>query len=269
MGRVPQSASLSLLDWIEFAHYEFNYSRIDNIMKMHIARRISEAIGSWLHMEFCCYRAGLFSESSLKAAVGQVLSSFPIQVKGERVHADFPHELLNPSVQPGRKRELDFALVLTGKGIPKRNAQIAVEAKWAGSSHCTPSNIFQDFLRLSEIKRGDPNTVCIFVLAGSHRQILKLLTGMPFTTSGKTNAGIGSSGNEKKLKLNRTNMDHQNFFSETIKSLSSAGFTVPESFVCQSHGLHPLQTPGGTVDFQAIAWEVKSVSAANLNNTAW
>lgn len=75
-------------------------------MQMHIARRLSEAIGSWLHMEFCCYRAGLFSESSLKAAVGQVLSSFPILVKGERVHSDFPHELLNSGAQSGRKEKL-------------------------------------------------------------------------------------------------------------------------------------------------------------------
>ena len=170
-------------------------------MQMHIARRISEAIGSWLHMEFCCYRAGLLSESSLKAAVGQVLSSFPILVKGERVHADFPHELLNPSAQAGRKRELDFALVLAGKGLSKRNAQIAVEAKWAGSSHCTSSKIFQDFLRLSVIKRGEPATICIFVLAGSHREVLKLLSRMPFASSVNKNTEIGSSGNEKRLNL--------------------------------------------------------------------
>lgn len=238
-------------------------------MQMHIARRLSEAIGSWLHMEFCCYRAGLLSENSLKAAVGQVLSSFPIQVKGARVHADFPHELLNPSAQPGRKRELDFALVLAGKGIPKRNAQIAVEAKWAGSSYCTPSKIFQDFLRLSEIKRGEPATVCIFVLAGSHREVFKLLSAMPFKTSVNRNTGIGSSGNERRLKPNHTNIDHRNCFSEPIKHLSSAGFTIPESFVCQSHGVHPLQTNGGTVNFQAIAWEIKCVSPDNLNIAIW
>ena len=238
-------------------------------MQMHIARRLSEAIGSWLHMEFCCYRAGLFSESSLKAAVGQVLSSFPILTKGERVHADFPHELLNPNAKPGRKKELDFALVLAGRGVQKRNAQIAVEAKWAGSSHCTPSKIFQDFLRLSEIKRGDPNTVCIFVLAGSHRQVTKLLSGMPFTSSGKRNTGVGSSGNERRLRPNHSNMDHRCYFSKPIKELSSAGFTLPESFVCQSHGIHPRQTVGGTVDFQAIAWEIKSVSTDSLNTKVW
>ncbi|WP_156356660.1 hypothetical protein [Pseudomonas sp. NBRC 111142] len=238
-------------------------------MQMHIARRLSEAVGSWLHMEFCCYRAGLLSESSLKAAVGHVLSSFPILVKGERVHADFAHELLNPNGQLGRKKELDFALVLAGDGLRKRKAQIAVETKWAGSSHCTPSKIFRDFLRLSEIKRGDPETVCIFLLAGSHRDMCKVLRAMPFVAGGKVNTGIGSSGKEKRLRPNRDNKDHVKCFSAPFKSLSFAGFTIPESFVCQSHGLHPLQTAGGTVDFQAIAWEIKSVSSENLNITAW
>ncbi|WP_421279060.1 hypothetical protein [Aeromonas veronii] len=239
-------------------------------MKMHVARRLSEAIGSWLHLEFCCYRGGLFSESSLKSAVGQVLSSFPILVKGARVHADFPHELLNPQPKSGgRKRELDFALVLTDNGLPKRNAQIAVEAKWAGSSHCTPENIFSDFLRLAEIKRGDPETICIFVVAGSHRRIASLLKRMPFTSTGKRNHGIGFSGNEKRLKPDHTNLDHRDCFSSPIKKLSSFGFSIPESIMCQSHGLHPLQPSGGTVEFQAIAWEVKSVSNAQLNPALW
>ncbi len=238
-------------------------------MQMHVARRLSEAIGSWLHMDFCCYRAGLFSESSLKAAAGQVLSSFPILVKGERAHADFAHALLNPGNQLGRKRELDFALVLNRKGLPKRNAQIAVETKWAGSSHCTPPNIFKDFLRLAEIKSGDPNTVCIFILAGTHRKLNLLLQGMPFTSPNKINSGIGFSGNEKRMKLNHTNDAHRDCFSQPIKSLSSDGFTIPASFMCQSHGLHPRQTEGKTIDFQAIAWEIKSVSMEKLNAALW
>lgn len=238
-------------------------------MPMHIARRLSEAVGSWLHMEFCCYRAGLFSESSLKAAVGQVLSSFPILTKGERVHADFAHELLNPSARSGRKRELDFALTLAGPGLQKRNAQIAVETKWVSSSHCTPSNIFKDLLRLSVIKRGDPDTVCVFILAGSHRELKKMLAGMPFVVPGKRNTGVGLSGNERKVKPIHTDTHHKNCFSESIINLSDSGFTIPESFVCQSHGKHPRQTDKCTVGFQAIAWEIKTVSAANLNIAEW
>lgn len=236
---------------------------------MHVARRLSEAIGSWLHMEFCCYRAGLFSESSLKAAVGQVLSSFPINQKGERVHADFPHALLNPSPKSGRKRELDFALVLSGDGLPKQNAQIAVETKWAGSSHCKPKKIFQDFLRLAEIKRGDPDTVCVFILAGRHEKIISILKGMPFTSPGNKNSGIGVSGSQKRMNPDHANFAHRACFSAPIKSLTAAGFTLPKSFMCQSYGLHPLQTDRTTVDFQAIAWEIKSVSDAYMNAALW
>ena len=96
-------------------------------MNMTIGRRLAEAVGSWLHMEFCCYRAGLLSEGALKAAVGQVLSSFPISSKGTRVYADFPHDGLNPVKRPGRKKEVDFALILAGKGLPKKNAEVLVD----------------------------------------------------------------------------------------------------------------------------------------------
>lgn len=239
-------------------------------MEMNVSRRLSEAIGSWLHVEFCCYRAGLFSESSLKVAVGQVLSSFPIERKGERVHADFPHDLLNPKSKSGRKRELDFALVLAGDGVSKRNALIAVETKWAGSSHCKPKKIFQDFLRLAAIKRGDPKTVCIFILAGRHEEIGAVLKGMPFTSSGKkNNSGIGSSGKQKRMTPDSANIEHREYFSIPIRSLTDAGIILPASFMCQSHGLHPLQTQLGTVDFQAIAWEIKSVSDECINAALW
>lgn len=238
-------------------------------MQMHVARRLSEAIGSWLHFEFCCHRAGLFSESSLKAAVGSVLSTFPTSTKGARVYADFAHEALNPIARRGRKREVDFALALAGKGIPKRNARIVVEAKWADSSHCTCESIFQDLLRLAEIKRADPDTICIFILAGPHRELSSRLRDMPFKSSGKRNTGIAASGAEKRLTLDPSMVEHRHAFGKTIKDWAAAGFTIPESFVCRAHGLHPRQTDGGTVDFQSIAWELTQVSGNTLNPARW
>lgn len=244
-------------------------SLTNDTMQMHIARRLSEAIGSWLHLEFCCYRAGLFSENSLKAAVGSVLSTFPISLKGARVYADFPHDALNPVARRGRRREVDFALTLAGQGLPKRHAQVVVEAKWAGSSHCTPSNITQDFLRLVEIKRADPETVCIFVIAGAHRELLRTLRAMPFTSAGKRNTGLSASGSEKRLRFDSSILEHRQCFGEAIRDLTAAGFTIPESFVSRAHGLHPRQTDGGTVDFQSIAWEVTEVSSEPLNSARW
>lgn len=238
-------------------------------MQMHPTRRISEAIGSWLHMEFFCYRAGLFSEDSLKAAVGAVLSSFPISVKGARAYANFPQEALNPIKKDGAKRRVDFALVLANKSLPKSGVEIAVETKWVGSSHCSPENIFQDFVRLACIKRFDPLATCIFVLAGNNKDVAMVLKGMPFKTSGRENKGIRTSGSDRRLKLDPLNFSHKGCFGTVITSLSSSGFTVPSSFVNRSHGLHPRQTEGNTVDFQAIAWEVREVSTQNANPSYW
>ncbi|WP_192459081.1 hypothetical protein [Musicola keenii] len=235
-------------------------------MKMNVARRLSEAIGSWLHMEFCCYRAGLLSESSLKTAVGQVLSSFPKLVKGSRVYADFAHDVLNPQRNDGsrdnrgRKRELDFALVLSGDGVSKGNAQIVIETKWSQSSHCTPDNIFKDFLRLASVKMAEPDTICVFILAGTHKEIKDILKNMPFYSSGKAGSGIHCTGNEKRVNIDFNDLVNKDFFSKAVNYFTSAGISIPVSFVCQSHGLHPHQTKNGTVDFQAIAWEIKSVS---------
>jgi len=229
-------------------------------MQMHVARRIAEAIGSWLHFEFCCYRAGLFAESSLKAAVGHVLSSFPINTKGARVYADFPHAALNPRKKGGRKREVDFALILAGDGLPKKNAEVLVEAKWADSSHCTPEKIFEDFLRLATLKTAEPQATCIFVLAGTHRAIAKKLSSMPFRSSGRKNVGIAASGAERRLRIDPSSIAHIEWLLPTLRQFTDGGFAPPASFVTRSTSLHPLQTEGGTVDFQCIAWEV--VSAA-------
>jgi len=236
---------------------------------MTVGRRLSEAIGSWLHLEFCCYRAGLFSESSLKSAVGQVLSSFPIVAKGARVHADFAHMALNPISKPGRKREVDFALVLTAAGLPKTNAQVLVEAKWANSSHCTAESIFNDFLRLAILKAADPGASCIFVLAGTHKSVAKILQDMPFQSGGIKNKGIGSVGSERRLKISKDHTSHITAFTNSIREFRDAGFTIPESFVTRSHGLHPIQSDSGTVDFQSIAWEIVSVSNSPLNLAIW
>lgn len=237
-------------------------------MQMHVARRLAEAIGSWLHFEFCCYRAGLFSESSLKAAVGHVLSSFPILTKGARVYSDFPHEALNPAKKSGRKREVDFALLLAGNGIPKRGAEVLVEAKWADSSHCTPEHIFEDFLRLATLKTAEPQAVCIFVLAGTHKAIAKKLACMPFRSTGNKNVGIAASGAERRLRIDRSNFDHIKSLLPTLKEFALSGFDVPNSFVTRSTELHPLQTDGGTVDFQCIAWELVSASFSTQSPAA-
>lgn len=238
-------------------------------MNMTIGRRLAEAVGSWLHLEFCCYRAGLLSEGALKAAVGQVLSSFPISAQGTRVYADFAHDALNPVQRAGRKKEVDFALILAGRGLPKTNAEVLVEAKWSNSSHCTPENVFTDFLRLAALKRADPSAKCIFLLAGHTRFFEVITTGMPFNCGGLRNTGIGKSGREKRVSPTHVNVIHQRHWAPAINGLLTDGLTIPDSFVTRACSAHPIQSEGGTVDFQAQCWEVTDVSATNLNPAHW
>jgi len=238
-------------------------------MQMTIGRRVAEAVGSWLHLEFCCYRAGLLSEGALKAAIGQVLSSFPISIKGTRVYADFPHEALNPVKRPGRKKEVDFTLILAGKGLPKNNAEVLVEAKWSNSSHCTPENVFTDFLRLAALKRADPNAKCLFLLAGHSTSFNKITSSMPFNCGARRNTGIGTSGNQKRVTPKPTNARHRQHWTQSIQSLIGDELIIPDSFVTQACNPHPIQSDGGTVDFQAQCWEILEVSSTNLNLEAW
>jgi len=238
-------------------------------MQMTIARRIAEAVGSWLHLEFCCYRAGLLSEGALKAAVGQVLSSFPIFTKGARVYADFPHDALNPIKRSGRKREVDFALILAGQGLPRKNAEVLIEAKWSNSTHCTAENIFIDFLRLAVLKRSDPNAKCLFLLAGHTSSFSVITNGMPFICGGPRNTGIGRSGQHKRVSPLAGNPRHQKYWKRAIKELLADGLTIPESFVTQACNSHPIQSKNGTIDFQAQCWEVLEVSTTNLSFRHW
>lgn len=238
-------------------------------MKMTVGRRLAEAVGSWMHFEFCCYRAGLLSEGALKAAVGQMLSSFPIASPGVRVYAEFAHEALNPNRRPGRKKEVDFALVLAGEGLPKRNAEILVEAKWANSGHCTPETVFADFLRLAALKRVDEAASCVFLLAGHARSMTSIISGIPFNCGGGRNTGIGSSGNKKRVTPSPGNPRHRRHFSRTITELLEAGLAIPDSFVTQSSCAHPIQSSRGTVDFQAQSWEIIEVSERNINPDHW
>lgn len=241
-------------------------------MRMNVARRLSEAVGSWLHLEFCCYRAGLLSESSLKSAVGSVLSSFPVKTDGARVHAEFPHAALNPASRRGRNREVDFALVFTNPEHPRNGAEVLVEVKWADSSHCTPVKIAKDFLRLAILKSAEPNAICVFILAGNHKSIERTLSQAPFVTTGVQNRGISSKqAQERRFKLKHSDFPDADrlHLSKAIKNLALAGCNIPDSFVTCAHGLHPVATTKGAVDFQAIAWEVKDVSSEFVDPTIW
>ncbi|SLM23932.1 hypothetical protein [Stenotrophomonas indicatrix] len=239
---------------------------------MHAARRISEALGSWLHYENCCFRKELFSESSFKAAVGDVLSSFPGSVPRTRVHAEFPHLALNPN--GGSLLRADFALIPDANVAARTGADILVEAKWANSSHCTPTNMFKDILRLAVMKEVDPGAVCIFLLAGGAKQVRAILSAPPFNVlvAQQLNDGVGRR-KHKKLHMKSNIIPHRQAFGSAITLLRDLGYSLPQSFECSYYGLHPAQpvrSPrSSVVDYQAVAWEISNPSVVRLNSLYW
>jgi hypothetical protein len=219
-------------------------------MKMSLSRRLSEALGSWLHMEFCCYRAGLLSENSFKASVGAILSAFPSPSSGARVYADQAINELNMLNGRGRKRSVDFSLHIDNE------YDVVVETKWAGSSHCTSENIFSDFLRLAAIKKQRSNCMCIFILAGQVSKMNKCLDLPPFRGERGIDAISPDQGKEKAVHLHKNKLDPISL-SAFGKFQSRIGIDLKRFNVCSS-GLFPDFGHIGKVDFQAIAWDVRS-----------
>lgn len=88
------------------------------------------------------------------SAIGSVVSSFQAEHRGARVHADYPLSSIQriPDSERktggGRKRSVDFALLYDDGRQPRSEPQILIEAKWAGSSHCSVTNVVADFIRL-------------------------------------------------------------------------------------------------------------------------
>lgn len=146
------------------------------------ARRLAEGTGCWMHHEYVCMRAGLFDESALKAVVGQVASTL-VTDRPARCWSGVPHEALVPYALANRKPAVDF-VVAELNGNMRGPARVAIEAKWAGSSHCTSANILTDLLRLAvlhrHLKSKGIDCECIFLLAGSKKDIKAKMRGELF-----------------------------------------------------------------------------------------
>jgi hypothetical protein len=93
-----------------------------------------------------------------------------------------------------------------------------------------------------------------------------MLRVMPFSSGAGKSVGIGKRQAQKRLTFSKAHAAHVKFFSKGIRQFLSDGFKIPESIVTRSCGLHPKQTADGTVDFQAMAWEVLSVSSKKLDS---
>lgn len=97
-----------------------------------IERRVSEAISAKLNYDFLCYRGSIMGEAYLSHSISEVLVAFFDQQK-YRVRNNFTHPVL-ANKKKGRNPEVDYIV----EELESNNIVIAIEAKWASSSHCTP-----------------------------------------------------------------------------------------------------------------------------------
>jgi len=238
---------------------------------MTATRRFAEALGSWMHFETCCFRAGLFSESSFKSAIGSVASSLQAEHRGARVHADYPLSSIQRipdserKIGGGRKRSVDFALIYDDGRQPVSEPQILIEAKWAGSSHCSVTNLMADLIRLSLMKRAHQHATCLLVLAGHANDVDKVLLRRPFAGDTKDKVRFDGTGTRRKFRFLPKNSDHQSCFSSAISGFHKANLGVPIAFSTSGS----LPYPSAPTKFKAVAWEVHAVHDQNLSRDEW
>lgn len=215
---------------------------------MNLTRRLTEGVGAWLHFEFVCNRSGLFNESYLSAAVGQILSS----IYGNRVHGEFDHPILAPAMKGrGRRPALDFAYC-----DPYPRIKVAVETKWAGSTHTTPESIIWDLIRL-ELVAHHYGTECIFLLAGKRSELTHLF-GLsdfsgPLHTPGRTPILSTTTNSLTRLSL----LPDKPYRIPLLKTVFERcqDIAVPHSVVSRRSTPFPLICPNN--QYQVFAWEIK------------
>ena len=168
-------------------------------------RRVAEAVSARLCYDYLCFKGDLMDEGYLNHIVADVLGSFydPSKVvirKGVR------HPVLGAiSKKSGRKSEVDFSVVERGTNV----ASLVIEAKWAGSSYCTPTRLLWDLVRLKLIKNAFNNCVCGLLIAGHksameklfNRPLLKLYTQHPLHRDGARRKHFLLTGNQHHQEL--------------------------------------------------------------------
>lgn len=147
-----------------------------------MGKRLRDGITARLEYDFACERGHSFGEYHLHGVMNELISAI-IDPALFKLRGGHPHPALNSPDLPkraGRPREVDFYV----DHRDTNEARTCIEAKWAGSSHCTWDRILLDLYRLTLVKEYSPEAECLFVLAGSMQNVDKLLSSMPLVRQG-------------------------------------------------------------------------------------
>ena len=214
-----------------------------------LVRKLSEGVGAWLHFEYLCRRDGLFSEHYLSVPVCQILSS----ALGDRIHSEFEHPVLAPAMKgSGRRPSIDFVYC-----APHPTIRVAVETKWAGSSHTTPASIIWDLIRL-ELIAHHFKAKCIFLLAGRQSDLDALFADSDFAGPPKTPSRCPilrvKSGGLSKLTIGANPHYRIPLLRSVLERCQNVA--VPREILTQR--AKPFPADCKNKNFQVYAWEVLS-----------
>lgn len=147
-----------------------------------MGKRLRDGITARLEYDFACERGHSFGEYHLHGVINEIISAI-IDPGLFKLHGGYPHPAINSLDAPkraGRPREVDFYV----EHRDTDQARTCIEAKWAGSSHCTWDRVLLDLYRLTLVKEHSPEAECLFVLAGFTKNVDALLDTMPVVWQG-------------------------------------------------------------------------------------
>ncbi|WP_309707211.1 hypothetical protein [Armatimonas sp.] len=168
------------------------------------------------------------------------------------------YEVQNGYVHPclsktgrGRKPEIDSVVINKSSDT----IMIAIEAKWAGSSHCTPANILWDIVRLKILVDRNPNCTGVFLIAG-HKKNIDVCFSLPFFAPG-TQHPLQQGNTRKKTFSIRANKDHQSFIEiqKNAWKKKYPNLEVPDSLVTVLED--PTKSANEVNRFVAKAWVIR------------
>lgn len=201
-----------------------------------------------MEFDFACERGHSFGEYHLHGVINEIISAI-IDPGLFKLHGGHPHPALNPlaTPKPGRPREIDFFIDHRDTSAPRT----CLEAKWAGSSHCTWNRVLLDLCRLTLVKQHSPSAECLFVLAGTTNQVNALVRSMPLVRQ----AGSGLMRHALQIPEDNT-VSRQRVFEPmkwTVPKLVQDGLpTVPQKI--RSTLIQDSDT--NTSKWKTIVWRI-------------
>ncbi|MBM7766704.1 hypothetical protein [Glutamicibacter nicotianae] len=140
-----------------------------------IGKRLADGISAKLEFDYICERGRSFNEYHLHGVMNEIISAL-ISSVDFLSRPGYAHEALARDVDTtaGRKREVDFYIQAHNPSL----TDVCIEAKWAGSSHCSWDRVLLDICRLALVNKHSPSTECLFVLSGPTKEVDAVLKSL-------------------------------------------------------------------------------------------